>query len=67
MEKIKNSSAHLVGALNTPNVGTLPSQIALSAVIISVLLFQKLMDKRQIRESVHSPHNPSSPLIKTLI
>ena len=46
--KIKS---HLVGALNTPHIGTLPSQIAFSAVIISVLLFQKLMEKRKVSES----------------
>lgn len=37
---------HLVCALNTPNIGALPPQIAFSAVVIAILLFQELPDKR---------------------
>lgn len=44
---MRECCAHLVGALNAPHIGTLPSQIAFSAVIISVLLFQKLMEERK--------------------
>lgn len=47
-----NVCSHLVGALNTPDVGALPPQITFFAVIISILLFQKLMDKKQNTRSL---------------
>lgn len=35
---------YLVCALNTPHICTLPSQVAFSAVVIAILLFQELVD-----------------------
>lgn len=48
----RNVCPHLVGALNTPDVGALPPQITAFAVIISILLFQKLSDKQKKQNKI---------------
>lgn len=59
---LKLSPYHLVGALNTPDVGALPPQVTLFAVIISILLFQELLESKYVLVEQWEMHGLKQPL-----
>lgn len=52
------AGSYLAGALHTPHVGALPPDVAVLAVIVTVLLLQEL-DRRTADFSHVAPERPS--------